>query len=106
VTSFGIPTAVLEQARRVADEITAGIGVAVDADEIITGRAAIESLERGGGELIELSMAAVAATYAALPDAPFENLCATPHPSAHAASLGADNALVNRLVAERLYAAC
>jgi hypothetical protein len=131
VTSFGIPTAVLEQARRVADEITRRVPVAVEADEIITGRSALLGLSptelarllclpaalarRGLGPADvdapdgrvwlritghgtdgqradwltfgddaavsggELSMAAVAATYPALPNVPHENLCATPY---------------------------
>ena len=55
-----------------------------------------ESLHRGGGQLIELSMAAVAATYAA-DDRNAETPCsAMPTPSGHAPELGADNALVER----------
>ncbi len=34
-----------------------------------------DSLARGGGELIDMSMAAVAATYAKLPTEPAESLC-------------------------------
>lgn len=57
-----------------------------------------ESLSRGGGELIELSMAAVAATYAA-DDRTAETACsATPAPSPPASELGADNATVERLL--------
>jgi hypothetical protein len=57
-----------------------------------------ESLSRGGGELIELSMAAVAATYAA-DDRTAETPCtATPAPSPPASELGADNAAVERLL--------
>lgn len=70
--------------------------------------AVAESVGRGGGELVELSMAGVAATYATLPAA--EHRCAmgarAPRPAASAAPLGADNAAVERLVAERHYAAC
>jgi hypothetical protein len=72
-------------------------------------RAVIESLGGGGGELIDVSMAAVAATYAALPiQPPFCELPAPP-PSAPpvnkvAHDLGADNLAVQRLVAERLAA--
>ena len=65
-----------------------------------------ESLSRGGGELIELSMAAVAATYAAM-TAPAETRCAaTPAPPVPASELGADNAAVERLLAERRLASC
>jgi hypothetical protein len=66
----------------------------------------VESLRRGGGELIELSMAAVAATYAA-DDRAAETLCtAMPAPSGPASELGADNAVVERLLAERRLASC
>ncbi|OBB83836.1 CoA transferase [Mycobacterium sp. 852002-30065_SCH5024008] len=69
-------------------------------------RAVAESLGRGGGELIEVSMAAVAAGYAALPTQPsVANRPAPPPPvsppSRPAARLGADNAAVRRIVAER-----
>jgi len=68
--------------------------------------AVIESLARGGGELIELSMAAVAANYAALPvispgHPPQARPPVAPPPSAPAAALGADTAAVDRLVADR-----
>jgi hypothetical protein len=65
-----------------------------------------ESLSRGGGELIEMSMAAVAATYAQSPLLPETRCAATPQPSKPAAQLGADNAAVARLVAERRVASC
>jgi len=65
-----------------------------------------ESLHRGGGELIELSMAAVAATYAA-DDRSAETQCATtPISSPPASALGADNAAVERLLTERRLAPC
>ena len=66
-----------------------------------------ESLARGGGELIDISMAAVAASYAALPAEPAESPCpAAPPPKAQASTLGADNAEVDQLVSERRLAAC
>lgn len=70
-----------------------------------------DSLGRGGGELIEVSMAGVAATYAALPTAPSVSRCTAlpprpPHPSSRAAELGADNLTVRRLVAERRCPSC
>jgi CoA-transferase family III len=68
--------------------------------------AVAESLNRGGGELIEISMAAVAATYAELPRSPETSCLATPQPSTAAAILGADNATVKRLVAERRVVSC
>jgi hypothetical protein len=73
-------------------------------------RAVGESLRRGGGEVIDVAMAQVAARYAALP--PSTGAAATPDrplrpavvPSA--SPLGADNAAVERLVAERSCATC
>jgi hypothetical protein len=68
--------------------------------------AVAESLCRGGGELIELSMAAVAATYAA-DDRSAETHCVTtPMPSPPASVLGADNDAVERLLTERRLAPC
>ena len=66
----------------------------------------VESLNRGGGELIELSMAAVAATYAADDRAAETRCAATPVPSGPASELGAGNAVVERLLAERRLAPC
>ena len=73
--------------------------------------AVTESLNRGGGELIQIAMAAVAATYAELP--------ATASVSAHpavpprpprvttsAAELGANNDAVRHLIAERRCLSC
>lgn len=68
--------------------------------------AVAESLSRGGGELIEISMAALAATYAALPRTTEISCAARPASSGAAPVLGADNATVARLVAERRVAAC
>lgn len=70
-----------------------------------------ESLGRGGGELIEVSMAAVAAGYAELPmRASVANQPAPPPPvppaARPAARLGADNDTVRRLVAERISPPC
>jgi crotonobetainyl-CoA:carnitine CoA-transferase CaiB-like acyl-CoA transferase len=73
--------------------------------------AVTESLRRGGGELIVVSMAAVAATYAALPVQATTSTHPAPPPTAPpvltvATALGADNAEVRRLVAERRRASC
>jgi hypothetical protein len=70
-----------------------------------------ESLGRGGGELIHVSMAAVAATYAALPteESVAEHPAPPPQPppaSGRAAELGADNDAVRRLVVERGCPSC
>jgi CoA-transferase family III len=73
-------------------------------------RAVGESLRRGGGEVIDVAMAQVAARYAALPqstgtaataDRPLRPPVVPP-----ASPLGADNAAVERLVAERSCATC
>ncbi|GJN96204.1 CoA transferase [Mycobacterium marinum] len=113
-----------EHSRRPAfgdDAAVAGglVGVAADgpvfcADAIAdplagleSARAITESLRRGGGELIDVSMAGVAATYAALPvGASAATHRALPPqlpapPSRPAAALGADGDLVRRLVRER-----
>jgi hypothetical protein len=70
-----------------------------------------EGLARGGGELIDVAMAAVAANYAAAPEMPSESDCAAVAPAAPtvtspAAELGADTARVDRLANERRFAAC
>jgi hypothetical protein len=73
--------------------------------------AVVESLSRGGGELIHVSMAAVAATYAALPTEPSAGQYPAPPPRPPAACapaprLGADNDAVRRLVSERRCPSC
>jgi hypothetical protein len=73
--------------------------------------AVAESLARGGGELVDVAMAAVAASYAALPELSSESDCAAlppvePTVASTAAELGSDNARVHRLVSERSFAAC
>ncbi len=73
--------------------------------------AVTESAGRGGGELIEVAMAAVAATYAALPQGPAVASSACPPPQAPpaakpAAQLGADNGAVRHLVRERRWLSC
>jgi hypothetical protein len=73
--------------------------------------AVVESLGRGGGELIHMSMAAVAATYAALPvvESVAEHPAPSPLPppaSGPAAELGADHDAVRRLVVERGCPSC
>ncbi|MGD1239641.1 CoA transferase [Mycobacterium seoulense] len=74
-------------------------------------RVVVDSLGRGGGELIEVSMAAVAAGYAALPtQASVANRPAPPPPppppARPAARLGADNAAVRHIVAQRGCLSC
>jgi len=73
-------------------------------------RAVGESLRRGGGEVIDVSMAQVAARYAALPQSASSAASADrpkPPPAVPPASpLGADNAAVRHLVSERYCATC
>lgn len=74
-------------------------------------RAVAESLGRGGGELIHLSMAAVAASYAALPTLAPAAQAPAPPPQAPprrgpARALGADDEAVRRLVSERTRLPC
>jgi len=69
--------------------------------------AVVAALGRGGGELIEIALAQVAAGYAALP--PTSGVEPAPvrpsvGPAAH--TLGADNAMVTHIVAEKIAAAC
>ncbi|MDT5117542.1 MAG: hypothetical protein QOE30_3281 [Mycobacterium sp.] len=73
--------------------------------------AVTESLARGGGELIHVSMAETAARYAALPiTAPVSECPASPPPPPpscdRAAELGADNDAVRRLVSEKRLLSC
>ncbi len=70
-----------------------------------------ESLSRGGGEVVDVSMAAVAATYASLPEVSSDsNRPATvptpPGLAPGAAGLGADNHHVELLIAERRLTSC
>jgi hypothetical protein len=75
-------------------------------------RSVAESLVRGGGEVVDVAMAAVAATYAALPEgevADDDCPAATPKepgPQPLASELGADNQHVERLIAERRLTSC
>src|SRR5271156_806625 len=73
-------------------------------------RAVGESLRRGGGEVVEVSMAQVAARYAVLTQSPDSDAPAEapsfPPTVPPASPLGADNAAVELLVSERLCAPC
>ena len=68
--------------------------------------AVVQSLRSGGGELIEMSMAAVAATYAELPREDQSPCAITPQPSQPAAPLGADNEEVEELIRQRRFVPC
>ncbi|WP_167107782.1 CoA transferase [Mycobacterium sp. DL592] len=67
-------------------------------------RALMDSLSRGGGEVIEVAMSRVAATYAALPAEPVTAGAVLPPqrpaPVPRAARLGADNAHVDHIVSQ------
>ncbi|HWF69296.1 MAG TPA: CoA transferase [Mycobacterium sp.] len=74
-------------------------------------RAVGQSLRRGGGEVIDVSMAQVAARYAALPRASSSSAAPvappqSPPPSSSASPLGADNGAVRHIVSERLCTPC
>ena len=92
------------------DPVFCGDAIADPLTGLEATRAVNQSLGRGGGELIEVSMAAVAATYAALPTVPNCSHPAPPPPAPPAAEpaseLGADNDAVRRLVAERRFLSC
>lgn len=73
--------------------------------------AVTDALARGGGDVVDVAMAGVAASYADLPQAPSQSSCAARPPavppvSEQAARLGEDNAYVERLVDERRLAPC
>ena len=70
-----------------------------------------QSVRRGGGEVIDVSMAQVAARYAALPRTSRTSTMPVdrprpPPPGPAASPLGADNAAVRHIVSERLCAPC
>lgn len=73
--------------------------------------AVAESLRRGGGEVVEIALAAVAAGYAALPLTSGASVGPVAGPvapalSSRAGELGTDNALVRDIVQERACRAC
>lgn len=69
-------------------------------------QAVLAAARRGGGELIDIAMAAVAAGYAHLSQEDPTSLRAAPQIHRAAADLGADNATVDRIVAQRSGVAC
>jgi hypothetical protein len=71
---------------------------------LLAADAVTESLSRGGGELIEVSMAATAARYAGLAGEPCR--VPAPEPAAPAVELGADNVRVQAIVEERWSVSC
>ena len=73
--------------------------------------AVTDSLASGGGAVVDVAMAGVAASYAELPQAPSVSSCPAATPvaptvSGAAARLGEHNAYVERLVDERRLASC
>jgi len=97
-TSFGAPVFCADA---IADPLTG-----LEATWAVT-----ESLARGGGESIHMSMAAVAATYAALPTEASVSAHPAPPPpvppaAAPAAEVGAHNELVRNLVSGRRCLSC
>lgn len=68
--------------------------------------AVAQSLRRGGGELIELSMAAVAASYADQPAAGEIDCITKPDVAGSAPEPGADNAVVDELIGRRRCSPC
>lgn len=69
---------------------------------LASAHAVFDALRRGGGELLEVSMAGVAACYAALPDAGTTDVEARrPAPCTPASALGADNSVVGQLLESR-----
>ncbi|MGB2923662.1 MAG: CoA transferase [Mycobacterium sp.] len=68
--------------------------------------AVLQSCGRGGGEVIELSMAGVSASYARLPRGDERTCPTTPVVEQAAARPGADNAAVEHLAAQRLAPTC
>ncbi|MBV9353868.1 MAG: CoA transferase [Mycobacterium sp.] len=94
-----------------AGPVFCGDAIADPLSGLEAARAVAQSLGRGGGEVITLSMAAVAAGYAALPQTASDGAVtvARPQPPAPAPSgspLGADNAAVCRIVTQRLGSSC
>lgn len=94
-----------------SDPVFCGDAIADPLTGLESAAAVADSLSRGGAELVEFSMAAVAATYAALPTRPHDSRCDALPPRPPAGSppgpdLGADNTVVDSIVAERLAARC
>ncbi len=93
------------------DPVFCGDAIADPLTGMEAARAVVQSLQRGGGEVIDVSMAQVAARYAALPraastpDVPVAPP-QPPPPGPSASPLGADNVAVRHIVSERLCTPC
>ncbi|WP_445168083.1 CoA transferase [Mycolicibacterium sp. Dal123E01] len=88
--------------------VFAGDAIADPLTGVESALAVARSLQRGGGETIEVAMARVAANYAALPATPSPSAGSPqpPPPNPCAAPLGADNAAVDAIVAQRSSVPC
>jgi crotonobetainyl-CoA:carnitine CoA-transferase CaiB-like acyl-CoA transferase len=89
-----------------SDPVFCGDAIADPLTGLHAAVAVTESLSRGGGELIDLSMAAVAATYAADDRTTGTYCTAIPKTPDTAPRLGSDNAVVEQLLSERRLASC
>jgi CoA-transferase family III len=112
-TAFGDDAAVAGGlvARHASDPVFCADAIADPLTGLQAALAVAESLARGGGEIVDVAMAAVAATYAALPESASDSDCpamvpARPDVPLAATDLGADNARVEHLIAERRCASC
>jgi hypothetical protein len=112
-TGFGEDTAVAGGlvGRSAEGPVFCGDAIADPLTGMHAALAVAESLARGGGEIIDVAMAAVAATYAALPENATDSDCPAMAPTAPcaqptASELGADHRHVERLIAERRQPIC
>ncbi|HLR99812.1 CoA transferase [Mycolicibacillus parakoreensis] len=87
--------------RRDGAPVFCGDAIADPLTGLHAARAVLHSLARGGGSVIDVAMAAVAATYAALPEAPVATAVPTPPPPRTVRPLGADNRRVEALITAR-----
>lgn len=88
------------------DPVFCGDAIADPLTGLHAAAAVAQSLRDGGGELIEISMSAIAATYAELPRTSEIYCIASPRPPAPASALGADNDTVEQLITEKRFASC
>ena len=87
------------------DPVFIGDAIADPLTGLAATRAVLDALGRGGGEIVEIALAEVAASYATLPLASARKIDEPPKvpaPSRRAPELGADNQRVRELVEARL----
>lgn len=87
--------------KRSGTPMFAGDAIADPLTGLHAAHAVAESCARGGGELIEFAMSAVAATYAPLASTGDDVAAVAPAPAPAGPALGADNATVRQLISER-----